>query len=111
MCAIQRTYTGINMFNDELCQVTNDFMDKFASAKAEHAHEMPSDTECMLHIDRDETDSFYECYYYLINHTSRVMFWLNEFTADDMLSEVDGVTDLSHIRKSGHGIRAVSHDN
>jgi hypothetical protein len=51
----------------------------------------------MLGYEDDEETSF-ECYYYLVDPSNRVLFWLNDFDATAMLGEIDGATELSHIR-------------
>ncbi|KAG2127919.1 uncharacterized protein EDB93DRAFT_1269771 [Suillus bovinus] len=43
------------------------------------------------------------CYYYFVDHTARILFWLhdrNQETDSDIFSGLQGVTDLSHIRYS-----------
>ncbi|OJA08912.1 hypothetical protein AZE42_07366 [Rhizopogon vesiculosus] len=37
------------------------------------------------------------CWYYFANHRSRCIFWLNEFDAEDIISNCKGVENLSHI--------------
>jgi hypothetical protein len=95
----QRTYTCTNLYNDELHHIMNSFLSKIEAEKTQHAAEMPADVECMMHLDRNEEDTDYECYYYLVDHANRILFWMNEFQADDMLAEIDGVTDPNHMRK------------
>jgi len=45
----------------------------------------------------DDVDFFVGCYYFA-NHRDKCLFWLNDFDARDILSDCDGVENLSHIR-------------
>jgi hypothetical protein len=58
------------------------------------------DVECVLHLGRNDEGTAYECYYYLVDHENRILFWMNDFIADDMIGEIDGVTDARHISTS-----------
>jgi hypothetical protein len=104
----KRTYTSTNLYNQEFLRQISFFLEKIELAKQEYASEMPEDVECMLHLGRDEDDTVYECYYYLVDHTNRILFWMNNFSADDMIGEIDGVTDARHISMFFPGLLALS---
>jgi hypothetical protein len=85
------------MYKEDLRDLTNHFLGKIEQEKLRHMTEMPADVECMLQLDRNADDTGYDCYYYLVDHANRVLFWMNEFPADDMIGEVPGVTEDSHL--------------
>jgi hypothetical protein len=58
---------------------------------------MPNDTEYFLTIEKEQDSNDWVCYYYMISHRHRSIFWMNEYAADSMLAELDGVTDPGHI--------------
>jgi hypothetical protein len=91
----------MNLYNQELLENISVFLENIKLAKQEHASEMPlGDVECVLHLGRNDEDTAYECYYYLVDHENRILFWMNNFTADEMIGEIDGVTDARHISTS-----------
>jgi hypothetical protein len=77
------------------------FLQVIEAVKSEHIEEIPSDTETVLMLgwEDDKLQTGVECYYYLLDPNKRMLFWLNEFDATEMLEEIDGATDLSHIRE------------
>jgi hypothetical protein len=93
----QRTYTSTNMYKEDLRDLINLFLSKIEQEKLQHMTEMPVDVECMLQLEGHENDTGYDCYYYLVDHANRVIFWMNEFHADEMIGEIGGVTDPCHM--------------
>jgi hypothetical protein len=61
--------------------------------------ELPSDIELALEVVPAEEGPI--CGYYFINHKSRCLFWLDEFDAGEICSEINAVVSLSHLRKFG----------
>jgi hypothetical protein len=53
----------------------------------------------MLMLRDDYEEGGFKCYYYLVDPSNRILFWLDDFDATLMLWEVDGATELSHIRE------------
>jgi hypothetical protein len=88
----------MNLYSEELLENINFFLEKIKLVRMEYDSDMPEDVECVLHLGKDEEDdTIYECYYYLVDHSNRILFWMNDFTADDMIAEIDGATDPRHI--------------
>jgi hypothetical protein len=88
------------MYKQDHRVLVNDFLGKIEREKLQHCQcmtEMPVDVECMLQLNRNEDDTGYDCYYYLVDHANRVLFWMNKFHADDMIGAVSGVTEDSHL--------------
>jgi hypothetical protein len=101
----QRTYTITNLYDENHRDLINHFLGKIEQEKLQHVTEMPADVECMLQLDRNADDTGYDCYYYLVDHKNRVLFWMNEFHAIDMIGEVGGVTDPCHLSACTTGVR------
>lgn len=85
------------LYDTETLDAAEEFYAHIEATQKEHREEFPADAECMIHIDWDEDGMERECYYYMANHDSRVLFWLNPFEAGTMLDDVDTVTEPSHI--------------
>lgn len=49
----------------------------------------------MMHLGSGEDGP--ECYYYMVHHRHRVIFWLNKFDAGDHISDDDAFDGPSHI--------------
>jgi hypothetical protein len=96
----QRTYTGMNMYNEDIFVEINLFLDKIEAAKLEHLDHMPANVECVLSLDEHrDNKGAYECYYYLVDHVNRTLFWMNEFFPDDLMLDVASVTVMAHLRE------------
>ncbi|KAG2357344.1 hypothetical protein BDR07DRAFT_1420728 [Suillus spraguei] len=72
----QRTFTQMNICDEEIYSDIKYFMDY------------------LMRSIRDEM----VCCYYFANHRDRCLFWLDEYSPEDILSECNGVENLSHIR-------------
>lgn len=93
------------LFEEEVLDATEEFYGYIKAALDAHHEAIPEDSECMMHVDFDDEGEQRECYYYMVNHQTRVLFWLNPFEAAAMLDDVDNVTDPSHISK--HRITSI----
>jgi hypothetical protein len=98
---LQKTYTPTNLYNPQLLSEMQGFLETIEAAKDKHTEEIPLNTETVLMVswEDDELKTSFECYYYLVDQENRILFWLNDFDATDMLKEIDGATELSHIRE------------
>jgi hypothetical protein len=52
---------------------------------------------CTIHLELDEDTGAYNCFYYLVHHGEKVVFWVHEFAAIDILGGTGSCTALSHI--------------
>jgi hypothetical protein len=96
---IQKIYTSANLHQASLFQWVQHFTLQIDAVKKTLGDAIPPDIEYMVHIELEGFSlSEYECYYYMIDHVNRCIFWMNEFDATYMLSELDGVTSPMHIR-------------
>ena len=59
---------------------------------------LPSDIELVLEI--VPWDNEVICGYYFVEHSSRCLFWLEEFDAEGICEEIKAVVSLSHLRES-----------
>lgn len=86
-----------------LCQDILKAVEKFArhieSARATRHSTALKEVECVVFVRPRESDKIPECYYYMINHSKRLIFWMNEFDAGKYLLHVDGVTEAAHLSK------------
>jgi hypothetical protein len=58
---------------------------------------LPTDVELVLEIHAQGTEMV--CGYYLVEHSSRCLFWLEAFDAEEICNEIKAVVSLSHLRK------------
>jgi len=58
---------------------------------------VPMDVELVLEIHAQGTEMI--CGYYLVEHSSRCLFWLEAFDAEEICNEIKAVMSLSHLRK------------
>jgi hypothetical protein len=86
------------LYNQEYLERINFFLEKIELVKKKYDSKMPEDVECVLHLDQDkENGTVHECYYYLVDHANRILFWMDDFVADHMIAEVDSAKDPMHI--------------
>jgi hypothetical protein len=58
---------------------------------------LPTDVELVLEIHAQVTEMV--CGYYLVEHSSRCLFWLEAFDVEEICNEIKAVVSLSHLRK------------
>jgi hypothetical protein len=94
----------MNMYHYETYAAVNHFLQLIEAAKSDHGSDhwhASVDIECVILIDADIREgSSYEARYYLVDHSTRVIFWMSEFSAHDLFYDVDSVNDMSHVRES-----------
>uniref|UniRef100_A0A0W0GDU7 WW domain-containing protein n=1 Tax=Moniliophthora roreri TaxID=221103 RepID=A0A0W0GDU7_MONRR len=101
----RRLYTDADLYNPRILEHVNKFINQFEEYIRTRSIHLSSQINVVfeLYIDDDEI----LCQYYLADHATRTVFWLDKFTLDaDTLptwAEVKGVTEMSHIR---HAIEA-----
>ena len=60
---------------------------------------LPHDWELVLELGKDEKTDEPICSYYFVCHSTRCLFWLQEFDPKSALNGPPGVTDDTHIRE------------
>jgi hypothetical protein len=98
----QRIYTDANLYDgEELLIITESanqlLTDLNNKALAENVT-LPNEIELVLEIRTQDTDKI--CGYYFVEHSSRCLFWLEEFDAEGICDEIKVVVSMSHLRKS-----------
>ena len=58
---------------------------------------LSTDIELVLETHTQGTEMI--CGYYLVEHSSRCLFWLEAFDAEEICHEIKAVVSLSHLRK------------
>jgi len=97
---MQRTFTQMNILDEEICDDIEYYMHFFLD-------ELRRDVlEGSLELDLWQVDLVLEpkvddggsvaCCYYFANHCDRSLFWLDEHNIEDILSDCKGV-NISHI--------------
>ena len=59
---------------------------------------LSSDIELVLEIIPQEDDPI--CGYYFVEHSSRCLFWLEDFDAEEICQKTQVVVSMSHLRES-----------
>jgi hypothetical protein len=102
---LQRTYTAVDLYKEDLLREINRFLRVIEVAKRRLIDAFSENVECVLHVDSQLSEhgsSPYKCYYYLVDNIHRVIFWMDDFDAEstyNMFDDVDSVTGLAHIRE------------
>lgn len=99
---LQRTFTEMNICDEETCGDIEYYMQRLLD-ELQRVVEHKS-----LELDMEQVDLVLEpktfdgdsvvCCYYFANHRDRCLFWLDDFDAEDILSDCKAVENLSHIR-------------
>ena len=58
-----------------------------------------NDWELALELGKDSKTGELFCWYYFACHSTRCLFWLHQFDLLDVLFDLRGVTELTHIRE------------
>lgn len=61
---------------------------------------LPEDWELALEVHGEADERI--CSYYFVCHPTRCLFWLHELDLKDLLGNLSGVTDETHVRESAH---------
>ena len=61
---------------------------------------IPEDSELALELGADKETGEPFCSYYFVRTSTRCLFWLHNFNLNDVLLDLCGVTEKTHIRKS-----------
>ncbi|KAG1840117.1 hypothetical protein C8R48DRAFT_781864 [Suillus tomentosus] len=97
----QRTFTQMNICDETIYSDIKHFMDYLLRSLRDESEHLELDMaqvdlviEPKVSTDADKV----VCCYYFANHRDRCLFWLDEYSTEDILSECNGVENLSHIR-------------
>src|SRR5882762_2275310 len=91
----QHIFTDEDLYDREICNEVEDF----ATYILAHSRFQGSDYDIVLEVrdpeDNEQGDNKKWCYYF-VNHLTKVIFWLGEYPAHDMIKEVRGIDLNSH---------------
>ncbi|KAL0064131.1 hypothetical protein AAF712_008991 [Marasmius tenuissimus] len=95
----KRTYTDADIYNPAVLRHARRLINEFDEYTRKRNITLPHTMNLTLDMFYEEEDDSCPCRYYIADHTSRVVFWLDKFNADEMdvWSEVKGVTEATHI--------------
>ena len=99
-------YTDTDMREPALHQETGRFIDEIYKLR-DTSPPLPEDWELALELGKDDKTGESICSYYFVCHSTRCLFWLHKFNLENVLGNLCGATDKTHIRESApvSGIR------
>ncbi|THU81734.1 hypothetical protein K435DRAFT_735315 [Dendrothele bispora CBS 962.96] len=94
----QKVYTDANILDSRIHRFAMEFITQLIEFVRRYCITLPHENNLVLDIEKTE-QGFLMGKYYLVDHSKRVIFWLDKFKANELLvlREVKGVTSLSHI--------------
>jgi hypothetical protein len=97
----QNAYTSSNLYDMETRQAADNALYVIQRATSAYSGMLSRRQrhETMIALAQDHHGDP-TWYYYLVDHENSVIFWTSDFEAKDMLEEVPGATEISHIRES-----------
>ncbi|KAJ8095928.1 hypothetical protein PM082_015149 [Marasmius tenuissimus] len=101
----KRIYTDADIYNPNILRHAVRLINEFDEYTRTRDIALPNTMNLTLDMFYEEEDDSCPCRYYIADHASRAVFWLDKFDAEqmDVWSEVTGVTEMTHIR---HAIEA-----
>jgi hypothetical protein len=98
---VQRTLTENNICDDEICEDVEYYMryllqELESDPKREEAQLAMKQVDLVLEIKKAPDGKSIICGYYFANHRDRCLFWLDEFDAEDVLSDCKGIKTIFH---------------
>ncbi|KAL0061145.1 hypothetical protein AAF712_012065 [Marasmius tenuissimus] len=99
----KKIYTEANIHDPDILRHVKRLIAEFDEYIEKQNVTLPGDIDIAFDLQRKGDTC--RCQYYIADHSTRTVFWLDEYRADKMQvwSEVTGVTKLTHIR---HAIEA-----
>ncbi|KAG0695926.1 hypothetical protein DFH29DRAFT_245741 [Suillus ampliporus] len=95
----KRTFTQMNICDEEICDDIEYYMEYLLDKLHKYQDLALDVTQVDLVLEpKLFTGDTIVCCYYFANHRDRCLFWLDEYSTKDILSECNGVENLSHIR-------------
>ncbi|KIM86765.1 hypothetical protein PILCRDRAFT_816011 [Piloderma croceum F 1598] len=96
----KRIYTDANLYDPEelviITESANQILTDLNNKAMDDKVTLPTDVELVLEIHAQGTEMV--CGYYLVEHSSRCLFWLEAFDAEEICNEIKAVVSLSHLR-------------
>src|SRR6266436_2159485 len=97
----QRIYTDADLYDPGDLAIVSESADQILADLENKAREegvvLPPDIELVLEIVQQDGVSI--CGYYFVDHSSRCLFWLEQFDAEKMCEGNRVVVSLSHLRE------------
>ncbi|KAK1225364.1 hypothetical protein PQX77_011697 [Marasmius sp. AFHP31] len=101
----KKIYTEADIHDPDILRHAKRLIAEFDGYIKEQDVTLPGNINIAFDLSYQAEDDSCRCQYYIADHSTRTVFWLDEYDADKMQvwSEVTGVTKLTHIR---HAIEA-----
>ncbi|KAG7091401.1 hypothetical protein E1B28_010438 [Marasmius oreades] len=96
----KRIYTDADIYNPSVQQHARRLINEFDEYTRLRNIVLTPNMNVVFDMFYDSEDDTCPCRYYIVDHTTRSVFWLDKFDADQLQvwEEVKGVTELTHIR-------------
>ncbi|KAG7091400.1 hypothetical protein E1B28_010437 [Marasmius oreades] len=96
----KRIYTDADIYNPSVQQHARRLINEFDKYTRIRNIVLTPNMNVVFDMFYDSEDGTCPCRYYIVDHTTRSVFWLDKFDADQLQvwEEVKGVTELTHIR-------------
>ncbi|KAL0574220.1 hypothetical protein V5O48_007740, partial [Marasmius crinis-equi] len=96
----KRIYTDANIYNLQIHRHAMRLINEMDTYTRKRHITLSNNVDIVLDLFYEAEDDSCWCQYYIADHTTRSVFWLDSYDADNMYVwlEVKGVTELSHIR-------------
>ena len=91
---IQKIYTDAYLYDPDVLFHATCFIQRIDDLTS--ARTIQPDAELVLEITPDE-DGEIACGYYFVHHQNRCLFWLEEFEADPLIYEIQGLSSAAHL--------------
>ncbi|KIM71656.1 hypothetical protein PILCRDRAFT_93766 [Piloderma croceum F 1598] len=96
----ERIYTDANLYDGEelliITESANQLLTDLENKALDENVTLPNEVELVLEIHTQGTEKI--CGYYFVEHSSRCLFWLEEFDAEKICDEIKVVVSMSHLR-------------
>jgi hypothetical protein len=100
----QKIYTRTNLFDKNLYDILHDRTAHLDAVKWDQV-DTPDKVEYVVKVEpftgveNPQGPGDWCCSYYMVDHANRILFWLSEFDAYNMIQEIDSVSETSHVSK------------
>ncbi|KAL0573609.1 hypothetical protein V5O48_008339 [Marasmius crinis-equi] len=96
----KRTYTDADIYDPHIHRHAMRLINEMDAYTRKRYITLSNNVDIVLDLFYEAVDDICLCQYYIADHATRSIFWLDNYEMDQMIvwSEVKGVTELSHIR-------------